>query len=207
MTLVIYAYLDELKIHLSYQKAVCPGIFVDPCTAQIIKGDDSIKIQHFPLTHANHAVRNHVLVEHSDKGMNSPMKFMTFTLQSSKSYASIQVMTPQWQYQKHDAKFKYHCKLVLFQDHARRHDMLYYEIKSFQFENIMVFPHNGYPDKIYKYYQCNSALSNSVSERELPGFGDMLTYYFQEAHVKEHKVRLIGQWCGWLCDALFYCRM
>ena len=112
LTLVLYSYLDELNVHFIYQRASCPGVFLDSCTVRVIKGNNSINLQSFPMT--SHGVLNHFLMEHCEKRMNSPTKFMKFTSHPSKSCATIQVITLQWQYQKREVKFKYHCKWFYF---------------------------------------------------------------------------------------------
>lgn len=135
------------------------------------------------------------VIRYCDKAMGSSTNFMKFTLLSETACAVFQLRTPRWQYRRSNTKFAYDCKLILLQDHVKGNVMLYYKIKSFQFENVMVLNYKSDTVKINENRQCHSAIHNSTYLRELPGYGDMLTYYFLEGNIREQTHKIIGQWC------------
>ena len=193
LTVVLHSYLDEIYLNFSFRESTCPGLFIDPCSLEITRGDVPVDIR--LVSFESHDVRNVQVIRYCDNAMGSSTNFMKFTLLSETACAVFQLHTPQWQYRRNNTRFAYDCKLVLLQDHVKANAMLYYEIKSFQFENIMVLNYKSDTVNIDKKQQCHSAIHSSTSLRELPGYGDVLTYYFLEGHIREQTHKIIGQWC------------
>ena len=193
LTIVLHSYLDEIYLNFSYRESTCTGLFIDPCSLEVIKGNVPVDIR--LVSFEEHDVRNMHVIRYCDKAMGSSTNFMKFTLLLETVCAVFQLRTPQWQYRRSNTRFVYDCKLVLLQDHTKANVMLYYEIKSFQFENVIVLNYKSDTVKINENRQCHSAIHNSTYLRELPGYGDMLTYYFLEGHIREQTHKIVGQWC------------
>ena len=192
LTIVLHSYLDEIYLNFSHRESTCPGLFIDPCSLEITRSDVPVDIR--LVSFESHDVRNVYVIRYCDKAMGSSTNFMKFTLLSETTCVVFQLHTPQWQYRRSNTKFAYDCKLVLLQDHVKGNVMLYYGIKSFQFENIMVLNYKSDTLNVDKKQQCHSAIHNSTSLRELPGYGDVLTYYFLEGHIREQTHKITGQW-------------
>ena len=56
LTIVLHSYLDEIYLNFSYRESVCTGLFIDPCSLEIIRGDVPIDIR--LVSFEDHDVRN-----------------------------------------------------------------------------------------------------------------------------------------------------
>lgn len=193
LTLVLHSYLDDIEMAFVSQTVSCPGIFIDSCALRVLQGFYRVDFSQLRFSHGLHMVRNGFLLEYCDEGMDSTTLYLAFTLPKTKPCATFQFYTPKWMYNK--ILFKHHCKLVLIQDQSEENHMLHYEISSYQFESVTVFPHDAPANEIDKGDQCKSLLDTKVEKRELPGYGDMITYYFHEARTMFQSHTIIDQWC------------
>lgn len=198
---VIYSYIEQVNVIISFYNTACVGVSINPCGTKIHQDSQRKNAVIYQVHMSNkrtHYIINFELLDHCDNIMKSKTTFVRFEVKDD-ACVSLQISTPPWHYNTAfgSLSFQYHCKLVLLQDHySTKTNTLHYLIKLYQHETSMVLPEEFKTKPDQSKFCLFHHLFRLPFRKEMTGYGDMMSFLFKKGNMISEAHIVHNNWCA-----------